>query len=150
MARILTVLADYAPVTREVPQLLEYVRRGLARTITASHLDAQGTLQVFTLDPSLEEMLITSVRQTTQGPRPIPEPETARALLEQIAQSSQQMLQAGLSPVLLCSPQSRRIVRQFIEPVVPELNVIAHSEVAAGTQVRSTGVVSLDLLPHSV
>ncbi len=150
LARILTVLADYAPVTREVPQLLEYVRRGLSRTITAQHLDAQGVLQVFTLDPSLEEMLLTSVRQTTQGPRPIPEPETARALLEHVAQATQQMLQAGLSPVLLCSPQARRVVRQFVEPVVPELNVIAHAEVAAGTQVRSTGVVSLDLLPHAV
>ncbi len=69
-------------------------------------------------------------------------------MLEHIAQATQQMLQAGLDPVLLCSPQARRVVRQFVEPVVPELNVVAHAEVAAGTQVRSTGVVSLDLLPH--
>ena len=110
------MLADYASVTREVPQLLEYVRRGLARTITAQHLDSQGVLQVFTLDPSLEEMLLTSVRQTTQGPRPIPEPETARALLEHIAQATQQMLQAGLArcccaarkPAASCANSSSR------------------------------------------
>ncbi len=146
LARLLSVLADYAPATRDPEQLVEYARRGLARTITAAHLDAQGMLQVFTLDPTLEELLITSVRQTTQGPMPVPEPQVARSLLESVATCTQQMIAAGLSPVLLCSPQARRPLRKFLEQVLPELNVISHAEVAPGTRVQSAGVVSLPQL----
>jgi len=144
LARILALLADYAPITHDIEQLTEYVRRGLGRAITAANVGSDGGLDVFTLDPSLEEMLINSVRQTTAGPRPVPEPEVGRRLLAEIARQAEATAATGLSPILLCSPQARRVVRHFVERAVPELTVISHAEVAPGTPVRSLGVVTLD------
>ncbi len=144
LTRILSTLADYAGMTRDTDQLVEYVRRGLARSITAAHTNRQGLLEVFTLDPAIEELLITSVRQTTQGPMPIPDPDTARRLLQRIAIAVEQMTSSGSEPVLLCSPQARRVVRQFTELAMPDLTVLSHAEVAPGASVRSTSVVTLN------
>jgi len=144
LGRILALLADYAPASRDIDQLTEYVRRGLGRSVTAGHLGAEGTLEVFTLDPGLEELLVSSVRPTTQGPRPVPEPELGRKLLGEIGDAAEQMSKAGYAPVLLCSPQARRVVRQFVERALPELAVLSHAEVAPGTPVRSHQVVSLE------
>jgi len=142
-ARILSTLADHAGTTRDTDQLIEYVRRGLARPITAAHVNTHGAIEVFTLDPAVEEVLISSVRQTTQGPMPIPDPDTARALLENIAAAIQDMTNTGCAPILLCSPQARRVVRTFTELALPDLIVLSHAEIAPGTQVRSRKVVTL-------
>ena len=54
---ILETLADWAPVTKDLDLLTEYVRQALARTISKMHLAHDGTLPVITLDPGIESAM---------------------------------------------------------------------------------------------
>ena len=64
---ILETLADWAPMTKDLDLLTEYVRQALARTISKMHLAHDGTLPVLTLDHSIESAMAAAVQPTDQG-----------------------------------------------------------------------------------
>ena len=47
----------------------------------------------------------------------------------------------GSSPILLVSPPIRRAVRNFTEPVLPDLHVVAYSELTPDTEIKSLGTI---------
>ena len=55
LGAVLEAIGDKARLTRDPAMLAEYARQALGRTIVAPFLDAEGTLRVIALDPSLEQ-----------------------------------------------------------------------------------------------
>ena len=51
----------------------------------------------------------------------------------------------GSSVILLVSTPIRRTVRNFIKPVLPDLNVVAYSELTSDTEIKSLGTIGI---PH--
>ncbi len=49
----------------------------------------------------------------------------------------------GVRPVLVCAPMLRSSVRRFLRPMLPDVPVLAYTELLASGQVQSAGVVSL-------
>ena len=64
---IFETLADHAAVTRDTDILTEYVRQTLKRAISAKYFPANETTSVVTLDPKIEQEIMSSVKQTEQG-----------------------------------------------------------------------------------
>ncbi len=143
MTVILSALGDRASGTRDLDQLVEFVRQALARTISNQFRNPEGIIDVFTLDPSLEEYLLDHLRPTQFGTQVVLDPSTAQRLLLQVKEQAERAIALGNQPTLICSSQVRPYLRRLVEKYLPSLIVISHAEVVPGIQVRSSGTVSL-------
>ena len=144
MRTILETLADVAPHVQDPELLTEYVRQALARQISASYAGDTGTLNIITLDHSVEETIRNSVSAGGGGAGvPALEPGKARSIIEAIGRQVENFKGAS-SPVLLCSASIRLHVKKLTERYFPGLAVISHNEVAPQVKIQSMGTVTLD------
>ena len=139
---ILETLADWAGATQDADLLTEQVRQSLARGIS-SRLAVDGeTLELLTLERSLEEIIEESVHRTSDGSYLALNPATAQAFLESLARTLQNG-HGGTAPILLCPPTIRPHVKRLTERYLPNLICLSHNEIAPHLKVRSTGTVSI-------
>lgn len=141
---ILESLAENAPRVQDADRLTEHVRIALGRTISHQHLQPkQETLYAITLSRELEEQLIGSVSQSNEGDQLAVDPEMAKNLVENLGNELKRHLSNNQSPVLLTSQQIRPHLYRLIERFIPNLAVLAHSEVAGRVQVQPIGMVGV-------
>ncbi|HEY3398266.1 MAG TPA: flagellar biosynthesis protein FlhA [Armatimonadota bacterium] len=143
LAAILEALADALRVTQKLDEAVELVRISLGATICQPYCDEQHTLQVVTLDPSLEEEL----RQWSgeSGGRTVAAlpPRRAEELLRRVEEGIQHLVARGREPVLLVSPPLRRAVKALVGQRLPAVAVLSHAEIPPGVQVQSAETVDL-------
>jgi flagellar biosynthesis protein FlhA len=144
LVRIFEALSLRATRTKEVDALVEAARHSLGPAIAAPYL-VDKTLHVFTLDPQLEQRLLESLRPSEVGQTVGLDPDTGQALLTRLSQLAADAENRNLRPVLVCAPQVRAAVRRFIQPIVPRLPVMSYQELTGAEQIRSEGVVGVEL-----
>ncbi|MCX6834600.1 MAG: flagellar biosynthesis protein FlhA, partial [candidate division Zixibacteria bacterium] len=98
LATIVETASNYAPATKEADVLAEYVRMSLKRQITETSKDDTGKVNVFTIDPALEQQLADSVQNTKQGLMLVLEPQMTEKLLARIGREAEKMQTVGLTP----------------------------------------------------
>jgi len=144
---ILETLGDWAPKTKDIEVLTEYVRNALARTLCGQYKDAHNTIHAVTLDPATEDYLQGNIQRLEYGSTltvpPDRQAELALKIRRQVESASGST--GGAPVVILCSPQVRLWVRRVIEPVLPHTPVLALNEIIRGVDVRAHGVVGLEL-----
>ncbi|MEI6915990.1 MAG: flagellar biosynthesis protein FlhA, partial [Armatimonadota bacterium] len=133
---IFEALADWAPLTKDVDILVERVRERLGRQIIKQHVESDGTLHVFTVDPRLEHTLSESLRQTENGIRCIVEPSLLQSLLLSVRDQMEQLAMNGHSPAALLSPPIRMHFRRLTERNFPQLPVLSYGEISTGINVE--------------
>ncbi|MCB9071992.1 MAG: flagellar biosynthesis protein FlhA [Bdellovibrionaceae bacterium] len=143
MLTIFEALADEAPRTKDVDQLVENVRRRLARAITAKYVSDDGSMQVMTLGAHVEEEIIQSLIQTEQGVQLAMDGGRMQAIVMQIAEMIESHPEVASQPVLLTSPTVRRHVFRITHKFIPQLIVLSHSEISSQAKVSSVGVVEV-------
>ena len=139
---ILEALADFAPRTKDIDVLTEYVRHALAREICATYADEEGKLRVVTLAPELESEILDAVKkaETTEY---IPfDPERVEAIGNNAAQAVQPLMAAGQEPTVLTSAPVRRYFRRIVERILPRVVVLSYNEIDPSVQVQGEGQVS--------
>jgi len=140
---ILEVLANNAPITRDTNILAEAVRQTMARALSNQYRDNDGYLHVFTLSPQLETMLRGALGPAENGLGFQLDAPTAQAILKKTGEQMEQLAQKGYYPLLLCPRELRLAFRRLIEQSLPNLVVLAFSEVSQGTKVRAHGMVDI-------
>lgn len=143
MVTILEVLADYAPTTKNTDILTEYVRQALGRHITRQYLADDGNLYLITLDPSVEDVLSSSVQHTDRESFLSIDPKTAQQLIKKLEDSMKRFEEKQSLPVLLCSPTIRSNLKKLVERFIPQLAVLSHTEIDTRLKIKSLGMVSL-------
>lgn len=141
LSGILEVLANHAPVTRDPAILAEAVRQTMANTISSQYRDHDGTLHVFTLSPVLEQTLRSALVASEGGPALQIDASLAQRVLNKIGEQMEAMAGQGYLPILLCPRELRLALRRLVEQALPNLVVLAFSEVSPGTRVRAHGLV---------
>ena len=140
---ILETMADYTPVTQDTEVLTEYVRHALSRSISAAHVQMDGTIPVITMDNSVEEMIQKAIQHREHGSHLALDPQNAQKILDSLSN-----LLSGFGgsqqPAILVSPQIRPHVRRLTERYFPNLSVLSHNEIAAGMRIQSIGVVIIN------
>jgi flagellar biosynthesis protein FlhA len=137
---ILETLADYATFTKNASILTEYCRQGLGRAICKPYQNDNGELPVFTVNPDMEKTIVDAVVQTEQGSYLGLEPRQAKEIMSHIRKSLESS--AGVSGVLLCSPNVRMYLRQLLERFLPNVTILSHNEIPPNVRVLSVGMVS--------
>ncbi len=141
LAGILEVVADNAPATRNPFILAEAVRQSLARTISNQYRDEDGYLHVFTLSPQVEGILRESLTSTDSGIGFNLDAQMAQQILLRTGEQMEKLAQLGHFPILLCPREIRLAFRKLVEQSLPNLVVLAFSEISPGTKVKSHGMV---------
>jgi flagellar biosynthesis protein FlhA len=140
MRTILEALAEHAPRTQDPDELTSVVRVALSRAILQTVFGAARELEVFTLEPQLEQML-SQASQTRGAEGPGLEPGLAERLLRQAAQAAQQREQLGQPAVLLVPPVLRNLLSRFLRRAAPQIKVLSQAEVPDNRTIRVVGVL---------
>ncbi len=144
LSGILEVLANNAAMTRDPHILAEAVRQSMANTISSQYRDETGTLHVFTLAPQLEVTLRSALVSAEGSPRLQIDAALAQRILIKTGEQMEALAQLGHFPILICPRELRLAFRRLVEQSLPNLIVMAFSEVGQGTKVKAHGMVNLD------
>jgi len=144
LASILETISDYIGSTKDTDVLAEYVRMALKRQITEIYRDRDGRINVFTIDPSIEQQLSESVQNTKQGLMLIMDPALTETLIKKIGKQADLMQSAGYVPLCICSPNIRLALRRLVEAALPHLSVVSYNEILSDVELVSTGMVRLN------
>jgi flagellar biosynthesis protein FlhA len=142
LVRIFEALSLRAKVSTDLDGLVEAVRAALGAAISHPYVTDDERLHVITLEPSFEQRLLESVRQTESGQVLALDGHTVDALVRGCTDLLDEAERMNLSPVLVCSPQVRAALSRLVRQVLPRLTVISYSEVSRTAQIESLGVVS--------
>jgi flagellar biosynthesis protein FlhA len=140
MVTILETLADFAPRTKNIVLLTEYVRQALGRSICQPYVNEDGEIQVFVLSSEVERAFSDAITVTEQDSYLALEPSLARSLIERMQKTIQEKSFDGY-PVLLTSSNIRLHVKRFVEHLLSNLVVLSHSEIPPNVKLVSLGEV---------
>jgi flagellar biosynthesis protein FlhA len=140
---ILEVLANNAGMTRDPNILAEAIRQTMARTLSSLYRDDNSTIHVFTLAPQLENTLRGALVPADNGPGFQIDAMTAQRIITCTGEQMEKLATEGYFPVLLCPRELRLAFRRLIEQSLPNLVVLAFSEISQGTRVRAHGMVTV-------
>lgn len=146
---IFEALAEHGVAEKNADTLTSAVRISMGRTICQSVVGAAEEMQVITLHPDMEQMLLdTAVANSSHGFAGI-DPGLAETLLSEVQEKSQQSEANGQCPVILVSDRLRLWLTRFVRGTNPRLKVLAYTEVASNKRIKviaTIGQARLDLM----
>ncbi|HEY8347870.1 MAG TPA: flagellar biosynthesis protein FlhA [Symbiobacteriaceae bacterium] len=135
---IFETLADWAGTTRNPEQLTEHVRVALGRTILHT-LGVTDKLRAITLAPDLEQRLLAAGERKPGEPGL--DPALAQNLVSSVQQQAQAMAEKGMTPILVCAPALRPMMRRVAQHAYPKLAVLSYAELDPKLEIEPVGVV---------
>ncbi len=139
---VFETLADHASVTRDTDVLTEYVRQSLKRAISSKYFPANETTSVITLDPKVEQEIMSSVKQTEQGAYLTLDPEKTRAIIGAVETEASKLENMGKSAIVITSPIVRMYFKKLTEEYFKDLIVVSYNEVDSNVELQSVGMVT--------
>jgi len=140
---VLESLLELAPATKDPEQLTEMTRQRLARQITAASLGPDNAVSAIVLDPSVEEMLIRTLRDIASGSGGALDPNQGRLLAQRLEKAAESERAQGRRPVLVTRADLRRFVRTFAEQRANPITVLSYREIDPSVPIRPVVTVSL-------
>ena len=139
---IFETLADHAAVTRDTDVLTEYVRQSLKRAISNKFFPANETTSVITLDPKIEQEIMSSVKQTEQGAYLTLDPDRTKAIMSSLEQEVAKLENMGKNAIVITSPIVRMYFKKLTEDYFKDLIVVSYNEVESNIELQSVGMVT--------
>lgn len=141
---ILETLADFAHSTKDIEMLTEYVRHRLARTISSQYVNSQGTLEVMSLSPQLEEVIFSNLQRSFQGSFPALAPDVTTRIFQSIQANLDRAMMEQKSPVILASPKIRVAFRHLIEINFNHVPVLSLNDIPNNISIDVIGMVNIN------
>ncbi len=139
---IFETLADYAPTTRDTDVLTEYVRQSLKRAISGKYFGTGQTNSVVTLDPKIEQEIMSCVKQTEQGAYLALDPDRSNAIIKAVGEEAAKLENLGRSPIIITSPIVRMYFKKLTRDYYKDLIVISYNEIDSNVELQSVGMVT--------
>ena len=143
LVSILETLADNVHMTKDPEMLTEFARVALSRSICKEYQNNEGTINVITLDPGIEQTIQASIQRTEQGSFLTIDPMVGQEILQAISQQVDALSEKGLQPILLTSPPIRPALRKLTERSFPSLVLLSWNEIAPKVNVNSVAMVMM-------
>jgi flagellar biosynthesis protein FlhA len=135
-------LADHAATTHDSDVLTEYARQSLKRAISGKYFPSHETTSVITLDPKVEQEIMSSVKQTEQGAYLTMDPEKTKAIMDSVGEQSKKLESVGKNPIVITSPIVRMYFKKLSEDYFKDLIVVSYNEVESDVELQSVGMVT--------
>jgi flagellar biosynthesis protein FlhA len=144
MVTILETISVYVEITKDTDVISEKVREALARTISNLYTEGASDLNVFSLDPTIEDKLVEAIGASERSGMVALEPALTSRLLKSLEQNAEKSIREGFQPIVLCSAQVRLFLKRLSETMIQNLVVLSYNEVAKGVNVKSLGMVTVN------
>ena len=142
LVTIFETLADHAASTRDTDILTEYVRQSLKRAISNKYFPVNETTSVVTLDPSLEQEIMGSVKQTEQGAYLTLDPDKTKSIMASVESEVGKLEKLGKNPIVITSPIVRMYFKRLTEDYFKDLVVVSYNEIDSNVELQSVGMVT--------
>lgn len=139
---ILECIADFAPHTKNPDDLSEQARRRLAPFFVPELGDENGALQAVTLDPRLEQNLVSRIQRSNFEVGLSIDPQTAHNTLNELNRLMTEMTENNLAPVILTVADLRLPFKRFFESSLPRMTVLSYQEIPSNIEIRHFGVAT--------
>lgn len=136
MRTIVETLAEHALRSQDPAVLTAMVRIALGRSIVQHINGLNKELQVISISPDLEQLLLRSLQTANEGGGLNMEPGLAEKLHRTLKESAQRQEAVGKPAILLVQGVLRAWLARFIHHTIPELKVLSYNEIPEDKQVR--------------
>jgi len=138
---ILEGVAEAAPHTNSVTQLVEHVRSRLARQLCFQHKGDDGALPIVTLSPDWEHAFAEALVGPGEDKQLALAPSRLQEFIRGVRDVFEQAAQGGDAAVLLTSPGVRPYVRSIIERFRGQTVVMSQNEIHPRARLRTVGQI---------
>lgn len=144
---IATTLLESVAITKDPILLTSDVRYALRRAMVAAIAPDNKPLSAYTLDNSLENLLLAALNQAQQGGKvaldsfPV-DPNILTQLQSTLPVMMEQLKAQNLTQVLLVTPQLRPLIARYARLFASGLNVLSYNEVPDDANLQIVGQVS--------
>jgi len=138
---IAETLSDAGQTIKDTDQLTALVRAALGRMIVQNIYGGNETLDVITLDPELEQLLIQARGQGGSGEAPMIEPGMAERLQRSVLTAAERQEIAGKPAVLLVSSAIRGLLSRFVRFSKQMIHVLAYEEIPDNKQITVVSTI---------
>jgi len=146
---IAETLSARARDSQEIDALTAQVRVTLRKTIVQEVFGSAAELQVITLDPKLEQLLLQSLSDNGNDGFAM-EPGLAQRMHASLARIAARQQCEGQPSVLLTAPSLRHWLARLFATSIEQLHVLAYNEIPDNRQVRVAGSVGADSSTEAV
>lgn len=140
---IMECIADFAPVSKNPDDLSEQVRKRLGVYFVSGYESEPGTVKALTLDPRLEQHLVTKVQRSQFDVGLVIDPQMAQHLLGELTRRMTEMTGQGLMPILITTAELRLAFKRFFEPSLTKLVVLSYQELPPQTEIQNFSIILL-------
>lgn len=142
---ILESISDMAQHTKNVNELTEYARRRLAPYFITNLEYTQGRIKAITLEPKLEELMVSRIQRSQFEVGLSLDPQTAHGVLARLTDLMREMMDSGFTPVVLTMSELRLPFKRFFEASLTRLVVVSYQEIPPEVEIENYGVVSVSM-----
>jgi flagellar biosynthesis protein FlhA len=139
---ILEAVADSSMQSKDPDTLTEYARQNLSRTISHQYMNAEGVVQVISLDPLLDRRLSEAMKPQGGEGNGLP-PGMVNQVMTSLRHSIERVMHQGYQPVVLCSQSIRSQLYRLISPGIHALAVLSPNELDPKVKIQALEVVRL-------
>lgn len=140
MRTIIDTLTEHAGRTQDVNELLALVRVALGRMIVEQCFPSGAEMQVMSLHPELESILLQVVQSDPVADGGI-EPGLANTLTRETSDAVNHLEKLGLPTVLVVPDAIRLLLSRFLRRSLLQLKVLAHSEIPDTRKIKFISII---------
>jgi len=140
---IAEVLAEYGSHIKDPTELTAMVRIALGRSIVQKINGIEQDLPVITLEPSLEQLLLQSAQNGSQGFMGI-EPGLTERMFKSLETVTKKQEMSGQPAVLVVAPALRLWLAQLVRHSISGLSVLSYSEIPDNKSIKVVAAVGAD------
>ena len=133
-------LADGSSGALGLDDQTNLVRSNLSRMIVQNIYGSEPSLEVITLDPELEQLLLQAKNQGGNE-APVIEPVMAERLQQSVMSAAEQREVAGKPAVLLVSAGIRSLLARFVKVSQAVIHVLAYEEIPDNKQITVVSTI---------
>ena len=142
LGEIQKVLQNLLSEGISIRDLLTIFETGLKRAISSKYFPANETTSVITLDPAVEQEIMSSVKQTEQGSYLSLDPDRIKAIIKSVETEIGKLESLGKSAIIITSPIVRMYFKKMTEDYFKDLIVLSYNEVESNVELQSVGMVT--------
>jgi flagellar biosynthesis protein FlhA len=141
LGAILEGIAEAAPHTTSITNLVEAVRARLARQLCWQNRGDDGALPIVTLSPEWEQAFAEALIGGGEDKQLALAPSKLQDFIRAVREAFERAALAGESAVLLTGPQIRPYVRSIIERFRGQTVVMSQNEIHPKARLKTVGMV---------
>jgi len=141
LGAILEGIAEAAPHTTSITNLVEAVRARLARQLCWQNKSDDGSLPIVTLSPDWEQAFAESLVGSGEDKQLALAPSKLQDFIRAVREAFERAAIGGESAVLLTGPQIRPYVRSIIERFRGQTVVMSQNEIHPKARLKTVGMV---------